>query len=82
MICFVTYIELPATLQPTAPRELDSGIILAVVNLVLDLTRGNVADQLAELDRIAGAFDAFLRHYGHNTATLQSLQTTCVSARF
>jgi len=34
------------------------------------------------LRKIAGAFDAFLRHYGHNTATLQSLQTTCVSARF
>ena len=42
------------------------GFVLAVVNLVHGLTRGNVANELGELDRIAGTFDALLSHCVEN----------------
>lgn len=51
--------------------QLGGSKILPILDLVLDLPRGDVADELRQSDRVAGAGDAFGRH-GRDCATAKT----------
>jgi hypothetical protein len=54
-----------AALDATLPAPLYSGGAFAIILPILDLPRGNIDDQLAELDRVARAFETAGCHVGN-----------------
>jgi hypothetical protein len=51
-----------AALQTPASAQLNRGRVSGILDSILDLAGGDIDDQLAELDRVAGAFEALGSH--------------------
>jgi hypothetical protein len=53
-----------AALDSTLPSTLNRRLVFIVYLLILDLTGGDIDDQLPELDRVARAFETLRCHAG------------------